>query len=169
MLCTISIFSFTPQMCNELQTKTIKDPLQYNYNPRSVVLANQATKNLSTFLPSNNDSFKRPMKYSTASDSALSIVTVDHFNNDTHFDSVIAYFRINSIGIFLRWGNGSIVNHTVIFTNAFRPLWIHLTNLNNDTSLDMVTARYHTVKMKIILPSLQLSLTIDSIITDDSS
>lgn len=45
---------------------------------------------------------------------------------------------------FLGFGNGSFVDHTTIPTGAARPIWIHITHINNDTHLDLVTADYGT-------------------------
>ena len=137
--------------------KTAQNPLDYNTDPRSVaigdfnndswldfVVTNRVVNNISVFLGSTNGTFSRPTTYSTGSYSLPDKITVADLNNDQRLDIVVAYFGINSVGIFLGIGDGTFVNYTTVSTNSARPIWIHIAHLDNDTFLDLVTADYGT-------------------------
>ena len=141
---------------------TAQNPLDYNTDPRSVaigdfnndswldfVVTNRAVNNISVFLGSTDGTFSRSTTYSTGSYSLPDKVTVADLNNDRRLDIVVAYFGINSVGIFLGTGDGTFVNYTTVSTNAARPIWIHIAHLDNDTFLDLVTADYGTDSITI--------------------
>ena len=96
------------------------------------------------FLGSTDGTFSGPTTYSTGSYSLPDTITVADLNNDRRLDIIVAYFGINSVGIFLGTGDGTFVNYTTVSTNAARPIWIHIAHLDNDTFLDLVTADYGT-------------------------
>ncbi|CAF4687245.1 unnamed protein product, partial [Rotaria sp. Silwood2] len=152
------------QKCQLDFTKTIKNPIEYNYDTRSVavsnfnndndkwldiVVANRVIDSISVFLDYNNGIFASHMTYSTGLYSAPYMVAVGDFNNNDQADIAVAYFGTNSIGISLGFGNGSFASQKIISTGSSRPIWIHLADLDNDTFLDIVTANYGTNSISI--------------------
>ena len=142
--------------------RTDQNPLEYNYDPRSVaigdfnndtfidiVVANRAVNNISVFLAYNSTLFGKPTTYSTGLHSLPNTVAVADVNNDQRLDIIVAYFGSNAIGVFLGLGDGSFVNNRTISTNSSRPMWIHIAHLDNDTFLDLVTADYGTDSITI--------------------
>ncbi|CAF4108322.1 unnamed protein product, partial [Adineta steineri] len=150
------------QQCELKFIQTPRNPIEYNFGPRSVavgnlndderldiVVANHLVDSISVFFGYNNGAFASNMTYSTGLYSAPYMVAIGDFNNDHHTDIAVAYFGTNSIGIFLGFGNGSFINTTVISTDSSRPVWIHIADLDNDTSPDIITANYGTDSISI--------------------
>ncbi|CAF3155869.1 unnamed protein product [Rotaria sp. Silwood2] len=68
-------------------------------------------------------------------------MAVADFNNDKHLDIVLAYWRSNSIGVLLGYGNGSFTNATTYSTGAgSRPQAVAIGDFNNDNKLDIIVA-----------------------------
>ena len=142
--------------------RTDRNPSEYNLDPRCVaigdfnndkfldiVVTNRAVNNISIFIAYENTTFRKPTTYSTGHNSLPNTVAVNHLNNDRHLDIIVAYFGINSIGIFFGLGDGSFINHTTISTKSSRPIWLHIAHLDNDIFLDLVTADYGTDSITI--------------------
>ena len=140
----------------------MENPLDYNSNPRSVaigdfnsdtwldfVVTNRAANNISVFLGSANGTFRQPTTYPTGSYSLPDKIAVADLNNNGRLDIIVAYFGVNSVGIFLGLGDGTFVSHTTISTGSSRPIWIHMAHLDNDTFLDLVTADYGTASITL--------------------
>ncbi|CAF5107386.1 unnamed protein product, partial [Rotaria sp. Silwood1] len=152
------------QNCQLNFTKTSVNPIEYNFRPRSVavgnfnndkdkwldiVVANHAMDSISVFLDYNNGIFASHIIYPTGSYSAPYMAALGDFNNNDQMDIAVAYFGINSIGIFIGLGNGSFTNKTIISTGSSHPIWIHVADLNSDTCIDIVTANYGTNSISI--------------------
>ena len=116
---------------------TAKNPIEYNYGPRSVavgdfnndtwldmVVANNIVNNIAIYLGYGNGTFSSLIMYSTGSGSTPYMVAVGDFNNDHQLDIAVANFGTNNIGIFLGFGNGSFANHTETFN------WLISSNLD---------------------------------------
>jgi len=114
---------------------TAINPVEYDYGPRSVVIgyfdndnqldlavANSAVDNIGIFLGHGDGTFSSSIMYSTGFDSIPIMVTVGDFNNDHHLDLAVSNFGSHSIGLFLRYGNGTFSNQTMLSTNSSRPL-----------------------------------------------
>ena len=142
--------------------RVLINPVDYNSNPRFVaigdlnndtwldfVLTDRALNKISVFLQSSNGTFRRSTTYSTGFHSLPNTITIADLNNDEQLDIVVAYYGSNSIGIFLGMNDGTFVNHTTIFTNSCRPIYIHIAHLDNNTFLDLVMTDYGTDSINI--------------------
>ncbi|CAF1021768.1 unnamed protein product [Rotaria magnacalcarata] len=86
----------------------------------------------------------------TSSSVPYSIV-VDHFNNDSAFDFVVANYDHYSIGVFLRYGNGTFENERIHFISSSRPLSLAVHDLNQDQQLDLIVANDGTSDGGVLL------------------
>jgi hypothetical protein len=66
-------------------------------------------------------------------------------------DLVVANRALDSISVFLGSSNGTFENHIDISTGSSHPIWIHIAYIENDPSLDIITANYGTNNLQIRL------------------
>ena len=148
--------SFLVDPCNLKFTATVRNPIEYNYRPRSVavgdfnnddsldiVVANYATDNIAVFLGYGNGTFASSQLYPTGSHSSPYMVAVGDFNNDSKLDITVANFGTNCIGLFLGFGNGSFAHQMTISTESSRPRWIFIDDVNNDSISDIILSLIH--------------------------
>ena len=115
-----------------------KNVIEYNSRPRSIalgyfnddvwldaVIANFEADTIEVALGDADKTFTKNGTYRAGTNSKPYSIAVAHINSDQHLDIAVAYFGINSIGIFLGTGNGSFTPVTSISTNSSRPSWIH--------------------------------------------
>ncbi|CAF4123640.1 unnamed protein product [Rotaria sp. Silwood2] len=153
----------TGKKCELKFISTDKNPIEYNYGPRSVavgnfnnddwldiVVANQAVNFIVILLGNDDATFSRQIKYSTGDNSSPYMVAVGDLNNDNRLDIAVANFGANNILIFFGFGDGSFGNQTVISTTSSRPLWIHIADINNDILLDIVIVSYGTNSISVL-------------------
>ena len=138
-------------------TRTVPNPIDYNFNPRSVaigdfnndtwldfVTTDHTLNDISVFLQFTNNTFRKSTTYSTGVYSLPNAVAIADLNNDQQLDIVVACFGSNNIGIFLGVGDSTFVNRTTISSGLSRPLWIHIAHLDNDNYLDLAIANFGT-------------------------
>ena len=148
-------FYYLVPKCQVHFRRTVHNPIEYNYGPRSVaigdfnndtwldmVVANSVVNHIAIFLWNSNGSYSDPVKYPTGSFSNPYTVAVGYMNNDSRLDIAVANFGTNNVGIFLGFNNGSFASQIELSTAIFRPLTICLADFDNDTLLDIATANY---------------------------
>ncbi|CAF5004630.1 unnamed protein product, partial [Rotaria sp. Silwood1] len=142
----------------------VKNPIEYNYGPRSVavgdfnndtwldmVVANHLVNNIAIYQGYNKGIFSKTIEYSTGTRSTPYMVDVADFNNDDRLDIAVANYGTNNIGIFLGFGDGSFSNQTIFSIGSSRPISITIADFNNDKLLDIATANYGTQSISILL------------------
>jgi hypothetical protein len=150
------------QKCELKFSQTPKNPIEYNYGPRSVavgdfnndtwldmVVANSIVNNIDIYFGYNNGTFSKQIEYPTGSGSFPCMVAADNLNNDFQLDIAVANFGTNNVLIFLGFGNGSFAKHLELSTGSSRPISISLIDLNNDSRLDITTVNYGTHSISI--------------------
>ena len=76
-------------------------------------------------------------RYFTIRHASLSSIAVGDINHDRSLDLVLTYSGINQIGIFLGSSNGSFHLWTTISTGNARPVWVTITDFNDDQHNDI--------------------------------
>ena len=106
-----------------------------------IVVANYGTDNVGIFLGYGNNEFHEMMTYSTGTGSAPYCVASADFNNDNHFDIVVANSGTDNIIIVLGYGNGTFVTTAMYLTgDRSHPSTVALSDFNNDNILDIIVA-----------------------------
>jgi len=113
----------------------IENPIEYNYESRSVtmgnfnndtwsdiVIANHTVNSISVFLGYDAGNFSRSVIYINRSHSTPYMVAVGDFNNDHGLDIKVTNFGSNSINIFLGFENGPFASQIETSTGTSRPL-----------------------------------------------
>jgi hypothetical protein len=79
-------------------------------------------------------------------------VAVGDFNNDSHWDLVVANSAINNISIHLGYGNGTFAKQISFQTGqSSDPVFVTVGDFNNDNQSDIVVANYNTNDISIFL------------------
>ncbi len=72
-------------------------------------------------------------------------VAIGDFNNDTWLDMVVANENVDNIAVYLGYGNGNFSNKKEYPTgNGSAPYMITVSDLNNDSRLDIAVANFRT-------------------------
>ncbi|CAF3375562.1 unnamed protein product [Rotaria socialis] len=148
--------------CEVNFNRTSRNPIDYKYGPRSVVIgyfnndtwpdtavANYDADNVAIYFGYGNGTFTSSVLYETGSDSAPCMVAVADFDNDGRTDIAVANFGINSISLLFGTENGSFVSRTPLSTASSRPIFVYASDLNNDTAVDIVTVNYGTHSISV--------------------
>ena len=99
-----------------------------------------------------NSTFAKPKTYTIDDKSNTQYVCTRDLNNDNRTDIIVADPGLDSIVVFLGYGNGSFGNMTTYSIGIDSdPWWIALGDLNNDTVVDMVSANYGDNSISILL------------------
>ena len=109
-----------------------------NDNRLDIAVVNYGTNNLIILLANGNASFIQ-QKYSTDHGSHPCSIAIGDFNNDNTLDIAITNSNTSNVGIFLGHENGTFRNMMTYSTGSkSRPQFIVVTDLNNDTKLDII-------------------------------
>ncbi len=104
-----------------------------------VVVANYDGNNIGMLLGLGNESFINIRTFSVGNNTAPKSVAIGDFNNDNQLDIVVANSGTNTVGVFLGFGNGTFPVITTYRTgDGSKPYCIAVTDLNNDTQLDII-------------------------------
>ena len=116
-----------------------------------IVVMNSGTNTIGIFLGQGNGTFGKQQTYSTGAESSPRSVTINDFNNDSHADIVVANYNINSIGLFLGYGNGTFDEQKSISLASSHPLFVISEDFNNDNRMDIVVINNGTNSFSILL------------------
>ena len=114
------LFSFGNGTFNRMQTFSIDDDFSVsalaagdlNHDSQvDFVMTNEGTNTVSIFLGYDNVTFVKHMTYSTGSDSAPKSIALADFNNDGHYDLIVANYGHDNICVFFGYGNGNFYLH----------------------------------------------------------
>jgi hypothetical protein len=112
-----------------------------NDNRTDIAVANYGSSTVGVLLGFGNGSFGTLSTYSTGFESLPIFVTTGDFNNDQALDIVAANFRIDSVAVFLGYGNGSFapaVNYST--GTGSDPIAIFVADFNKDNQSDLAVA-----------------------------
>ena len=116
-----------------------------------IVITNVGTNNIGVLLGYGNGSFAAIVTYSIETSSLPFSVAVSDLNHDNRLDIVEANSGTDSIGVLLGNGDGTFSAVQLYSTGTgSEPLSLVLTDLNNDSQLDIVVANYGTNDVAIL-------------------
>ncbi|CAF1191220.1 unnamed protein product [Rotaria sordida] len=114
-----------------------------NDGQMDIVVANHGTSSITIFLGYENGRFTTQVNYSTGYQSWPSWITIGDFNRDNRLDIATSNFNLNSVGIFLGYGNGAFTPATIFSTgHGSAPQHVEARDFNNDGILDIAVANY---------------------------
>ena len=110
-----------------------------NDNNPDIAFAGYGTNNIGVLLGLGNGDFETPKTISAGYDSLPNSIATGNFNNDNQLDIVVANSGTDNVLVLLGDGNGSFVMETIYTTGMnSHPYFIAVSDLNNDTQLDIV-------------------------------
>ena len=115
-----------------------------------IVIANSGSHSIGIFFNFANGTFSSQIIYSTGPKSSPSSVAIGYFNNDSFLDIVLTDYAINSIGVFLNYGNGTFTNQILTFLGSSRPLSLTTAYFNDDNLTDIAVVNDGTFTITIL-------------------
>lgn len=115
-----------------------------------IVIANSGSHSIGIFFNFANGTFSSQIIYSTGPKSSPSSVAIGYFNNDSFLDIVLTDYAINSIGVFLNYGNGTFTNQILTFLGSSRPLSLTTAYFNDDNLTDIAVVNDGTFTVIIL-------------------
>ncbi|CAF3346940.1 unnamed protein product [Rotaria sp. Silwood2] len=159
----IDIFSCLDITCGLIFKRSVSHSITYDSSPQHVavghfnndsyldfVVANSGSDSIGLFMGLENGSFNDQILISTGFQSRPYYVAVDDFNNDSHADIVVANYGINSIGVFLGYGNGNFTNKIITSLGSSHPIALAIGDFNKDNQLDLVVVNNGTSTIAIL-------------------
>src|SRR5271163_969197 len=113
-----------------------------NDHQMDMVVANYGTNTIGIFISKGDGTFTDQKTYFTGSEFRPYSIAVSDFNNDNHLDIAVAYYGINSIGIFLGNGNETFNDQKVFSLGSSHPLFITIGDFNKDNRMDIAVVNY---------------------------
>ncbi|CAF3297399.1 unnamed protein product [Rotaria sp. Silwood2] len=121
-------------------------------NLLDIVVTNTYTNNLGVFLGYGNGSFAKQITYETGPTSGPCAFALGDLNSDGHLDIAVANFYLNSVGVFLGYGNGTFASQILFPTgDSSHPTSVTIADVNNDHRLDIVSLNGGTNNIAILL------------------
>ncbi|CAF4505415.1 unnamed protein product, partial [Rotaria sp. Silwood2] len=112
-----------------------------NDNYLDIATVNWGLNSIAVLLGYGNGTFAAPLFYSAGFASRPTSINFGDFNHDNYFDIVIAKYGLDSVGIFLGYGNGRFDSVKTYSTGeGSGPASVTVYDLNNDTFMDILTA-----------------------------
>ncbi|CAF3699203.1 unnamed protein product [Rotaria sp. Silwood1] len=162
---TVYLTSPTEQniKCRFIFKRSVSHSITYDSSPQHVavghfnndsyldfVVANSGSDSIGLFMGFENGSFDDQILFSTGFQSRPYYVAVDDFNNDSHADIVVANYGVNSIGVFLGYGNGNFTNQIITSLGSSHPIALAIGDFNKDNQLDLVVVNNGTSTIAIL-------------------
>lgn len=117
-----------------------------------IIVVDIIYNNVKMFLGLANESFETETLWPTGRVGGLESIVLVDLNSDTYLDIIVTNSYSNSIGLFFGYGNGSFSNQTVIsMQNESVPIGITVSDLNNDSHVDIVVATQGNDQLNIFL------------------
>jgi hypothetical protein len=119
-----------------------------------IAIANFGANNVGIFLGQCDGTFRRQISYSTGDGSSPISIVLSDFNDDNLTDISVANAGINSVGVFLGYGNGTFrdqMSYTIGYGS--HPVCIAVGDFNGDGSIDMAVANNNADNLEIFLNS----------------
>ena len=117
-----------------------------------IVVANKGYGNMGIVFGNGNGSFSPQRTISTGGYSNDSCVALGDLNKDSILDVVVTNSGSANIGIFIGYGNGSFSHERTYSTGLnSNPFCLALSDLNNDSNLDIVVSNSATETIGIFL------------------
>ena len=122
-----------------------------NDNNTDIAVANYGSSTIGILFGYGNGSLSSMITYSTGYQTFPIFITTDDFNNDNILDLVVANFRIDNVGVFLGYRNGTFANFVTYSTGiGSDPTAITIGDFNNDTHLDLAVANSENSNIGIL-------------------
>lgn len=110
---------------------------------KDIAIANYATSSVGIFLGYCCESFVSSTTYPTGNNSNPYSVALGDVNNDERTDLIVVHSNLDTVGIFLGYGDGTFGDQTTISTGlGSHPISVAVGDMNNDGSLDIIVANY---------------------------
>ncbi|UJR09498.1 hypothetical protein I4U23_013736 [Adineta vaga] len=112
-----------------------------NDNFSDIVVLNQYGDTIDIYLGNRNGSFTNEITLLLETSSSSTCILLIDFNHDNNLDIIVSNYNIQTLGIFLGFGNGSFQSQ-IHWTSpqVFNPRSIVSADLNNDKNLDIIVA-----------------------------
>ncbi|CAF1210047.1 unnamed protein product [Adineta ricciae] len=116
-----------------------------------IVICNYFTDTVIVFLGYGNGSFRDHTLYLVGYRFGPGSIVIGDFNNDSRLDIAVANYNINSVGILLGKGDGTLGDCTTYSTgDGTTPVNQIVGDFNNDKVLDIAVANYGTGTIVIL-------------------
>ncbi|CAM4827581.1 unnamed protein product [Rotaria magnacalcarata] len=117
-----------------------------------IAVANYDTSNVGVFLGYGNGSFSNQMIRTTGNSSGPIALAINDFNNDGRLDIAVANYGTSNVGVFLGYGNGTLVTQIIFPTgNNSGPGAIAVYDFNKDGRQDIAVANYKGQNVGVFL------------------
>ncbi|CAF1192554.1 unnamed protein product [Adineta ricciae] len=108
-----------------------------------ITVANYGSNNIDVLFGNENGTFRKLTTLSTGAGSRPYSVNIVDINNDTQLDIISACGGLDSVSVFLGYGNGSFTEQITSFVGLGSYPWYAVTgDFNKDGQLDVASANY---------------------------
>ena len=121
-----------------------------NNGHSDIVFIGYGTHSIGILLGFGYGTFRAPLYLSTGYDSFPYSLALGDVNSDGQLDIVVANYGTDNISLFFGYGNGTFGNQTTYTTGInSRPYSVALSDLNNNTHLDIAVVNSNTDEIKL--------------------
>ena len=114
-----------------------------NDHHQDIVVTLWGINSIGVLLGYGNGTFVHGNTFSTKGFSYMTAIAVGDLNKDGNLDIIIANYGADNVGLVFGFGNGSFTSMTVIFNGTgFPSYFVQVSDVNNDTILDVVVSTY---------------------------
>ena len=119
-------------------------------NWTDIIVANDGTSDIAIFLGFDYATFTNDSIFISGSSPVPAYVAVGDFNNDHQCDIIVANSHINSVGVYLGYGNGSFAEQ-MSFPTGTTPYSVAVGDFDSDTQLDIVVTNRDGDSVSVLL------------------